>query len=373
MDFSKMDGYEFERYISTMLRNMGFVVEETTYSNDGGIDVIAIWEKPIFSGKYIIQCKNWQGLVGAPEVRDLYGVVMDQRANKGILISTSDFTMQAYAFAEGKNIELLNGSTLQKLITENGVKTNEKETRKIPSGFNQDRFLYLKKRIETEPRESKYYDEMISFLREYIVDEEEQGVSEEILNLIVKYTDAYMQKCLNVKSKRVYKKAEELNLAAYLILLGRLDEALEIVMDNNFFRRFEIDEEGSGIQMVSTLYGNDFITQNLYMAFVEMGYVNGKKVIEELPMQSARGRVRRQRDIARLLEYKHWDKLHEIYSSVYYVSNSFKIEEINNKMFVNREELLCIPASWIYGRITDKSKIDLCEKLDKVFKQHGIL
>jgi restriction endonuclease Mrr len=50
---------------------------QTTYSNDGGIDIVTFYDRPIFYGKYTIQCKNWQGTVAAPEIRDLYGVVTD--------------------------------------------------------------------------------------------------------------------------------------------------------------------------------------------------------------------------------------------------------------------------------------------------------
>ena len=116
-----MTGYEFENYISTLLINMGFEVEVTQRSNDGGIDLIAIYEKPIFSGKYIVQCKKWATSVGQPEVRDLYGVVMDQRANKGILITTSDFTAQAYDFAKGKNICTQKSNKIGRKIFENCV------------------------------------------------------------------------------------------------------------------------------------------------------------------------------------------------------------------------------------------------------------
>lgn len=56
MDFATINGYEFEDYVSDILRNMGFEVEQTTYSNDGGIDIIANYNKPIFSRKYIVQC-----------------------------------------------------------------------------------------------------------------------------------------------------------------------------------------------------------------------------------------------------------------------------------------------------------------------------
>lgn len=150
MDYSEFSGYDFEDYISKLLGIMGFAVEQTTYSNDGGIDIIALYEKPIFSGKYIIQCKNWQGNVGAPEIRDLYGVVMDQRANKGILITPSDFTEQAYEFAKGKNIELINGEILRRLsktITNETIEI-ENAPNKFPKEFNIERYKYLEKQIK---------------------------------------------------------------------------------------------------------------------------------------------------------------------------------------------------------------------------------
>ena len=144
MDFTTINGYEFEDYVSNILRNMGFEIEQTTYSNDGGIDIIANFNKPIFSGRYIVQCKNWQGNVGAPEIRDLYGVVMDQRANKGILITPSDFTEQAYGFAKGKNIELINGDILTKLAEKTGNIKKENTIVDFPEDFNKTRYEYLK-------------------------------------------------------------------------------------------------------------------------------------------------------------------------------------------------------------------------------------
>ena len=113
---SNLSGIEFENLIIKLLRKMGFIVEETKATNDGGIDAIAINEDPITSGRFIIQCKRYSGVVGQPVVRDLYGVVTHERASKGIIITTSDFSKQAIEFAEGKPIELLNGSKLRALF-----------------------------------------------------------------------------------------------------------------------------------------------------------------------------------------------------------------------------------------------------------------
>ena len=37
MNFDDMDGYQFEDYIETLLKKIGFIVRNVGYSNDGGI------------------------------------------------------------------------------------------------------------------------------------------------------------------------------------------------------------------------------------------------------------------------------------------------------------------------------------------------
>lgn len=58
--------------------------------------------------------------VGA--VRDLYGAVMNEGANKGILVTTSDYGPDSYAFANGKPLVLLNGANLLHMLDKHGHK-----------------------------------------------------------------------------------------------------------------------------------------------------------------------------------------------------------------------------------------------------------
>mgnify|MGYP000891218519 CR=1 FL=1 len=92
---------------------------------DGGIDLIAYNNQPLIEGKYIIQCKRYSGSVGEPILRDLYGVITSERANKGILITTGYFTQSAIQFAKGKPIELIDGKRLQLLLNNYGIAINE--------------------------------------------------------------------------------------------------------------------------------------------------------------------------------------------------------------------------------------------------------
>mgnify|MGYP002423815655 FL=1 len=120
-DINSLSGIEFENICKNLIENMGFSVETTKASGDGGIDLIAYNHEPVLSGKYIIQCKRYSGSVGEPIIRDLYGVITSERANKGILMTTGYFTKSAIAFAEDKPIELIDGEQLDTLLKRHGV------------------------------------------------------------------------------------------------------------------------------------------------------------------------------------------------------------------------------------------------------------
>ena len=120
-DINSLSGVEFENVCQALVEKMGFTTQTTKASGDGGIDLIAYNHQPLLSGKYIIQCKRYTGSVGEPIIRDLYGVIMSERANKGILMTTGHFTKSAISFAEGKPIELIDGKKLKSLLTNYGI------------------------------------------------------------------------------------------------------------------------------------------------------------------------------------------------------------------------------------------------------------
>ncbi len=116
-----LDPLAFESLIRDLLQSMGYVATLTKQSHDGGIDIEAENPRPIVGGKVVVQCKRYSGTIGSPVVRDLYGVVTDTRATKGVLITTSDFSPDATQFANGKQLELINGTELRRLLEENGL------------------------------------------------------------------------------------------------------------------------------------------------------------------------------------------------------------------------------------------------------------
>jgi hypothetical protein len=99
-----LDGFSFEREISNLYKSLGYKVKNTKKVADGGID-IKLWND---KGEYIIvQCKNHTHKVAPSIVRDLYGTMHKEKANKSILISSSGFNTGVYKFSKELPIELL--------------------------------------------------------------------------------------------------------------------------------------------------------------------------------------------------------------------------------------------------------------------------
>ena len=100
----------------------GGEVKITRASKDGGVDAVAFDPDPIRGGKIVIQAKRYTNTVGLSAVRDLYGTVLNEGANKGILVSTADYGPDAYSFAKDKPITLLDGGNLLHLLQKHGHK-----------------------------------------------------------------------------------------------------------------------------------------------------------------------------------------------------------------------------------------------------------
>lgn len=140
-DINSLSGIEFEKVCQKLVENMGFETETTKASGDGGIDLIAYNHQPLLSGKYIIQCKRYTGSVGEPIIRDLYGVITSERANKGILMTTGTFTKSAIAFADGKPIELIDGEKLHGLLSSYGIAEFDSDIEEVDNRTAKDIFL----------------------------------------------------------------------------------------------------------------------------------------------------------------------------------------------------------------------------------------
>ena len=136
-NLAAMDWQDFENLIREVFEkefvSAGGEVKITQASRDGGVDAVAFDPDPIRGGKIVIQAKRYTNVVGVSAVRDLYGTTVNEGATKGILVTTADYGPDAYEFAKGKPLTLLNGSNLLHLLEKHGhkAKIDLKEAKKI--------------------------------------------------------------------------------------------------------------------------------------------------------------------------------------------------------------------------------------------------
>lgn len=113
--------FEFENLVSNLFDRMGLETKQTRSSRDGGVDAVAFDARPVLGGKVVIQCKRYRNTVDVSAVRDLYGTMLNEGANKGILVATSGYGQDAFEFSKDKPIELIDGGGLLYLLKEVGV------------------------------------------------------------------------------------------------------------------------------------------------------------------------------------------------------------------------------------------------------------
>jgi restriction system protein len=120
----------FERLCQRILRESGFIeVEVTKSSGDGGIDGYGtIRLGGLISFNVLFQSKRYKGNIGPDTVRDFRGAMVG-RADKGVIISTGGFTLEARREATRDGappIDLIDGRFLAEKLKELklGVRTH---------------------------------------------------------------------------------------------------------------------------------------------------------------------------------------------------------------------------------------------------------
>lgn len=103
----------FEALVAELFRRHGYEVTAAGGSSDHGVDVVVYVSE---DEKWIVQCKRYQGSVGEPIVRDLYGTMLHEGAQKAFLVTTGTLTNQAMEWARNKPLVLYDGEALVTLI-----------------------------------------------------------------------------------------------------------------------------------------------------------------------------------------------------------------------------------------------------------------
>ena len=144
-ELNKVSPQQFEQIVIDLLSAMGYggtrkeAAQAIGGVGDEGVDGV-ISEDRLGLSKIYVQAKRWQNtIVGHPEIRNFSGALDFKHAEKGIFITTSSFSKDAYEAVErsSKRIILIDGIELAKLMIE------------YDTGVYQDQ-TFIVKRLDTD-------------------------------------------------------------------------------------------------------------------------------------------------------------------------------------------------------------------------------
>lgn len=106
---------EFEGLTGEAFRRRGYLlIEQGGNKPDGGIDLVLRKD----GQKVLVQCKHWQARqVGVSVIREQFGILAAEGADKVYVVTSGSFTNDAKAFANGKPIALIDGPALLELVS----------------------------------------------------------------------------------------------------------------------------------------------------------------------------------------------------------------------------------------------------------------
>lgn len=112
-DLRRLSWQKFEVLVGAAFEQLGYVAQEVGGGGaDGGMDLILSKNNK----KVLVQCKHWKTGVGAPVVREMFGLMVAEKMDAVMIVTSGKFTKDAQAFAKGKTIVLIDGEALLKLI-----------------------------------------------------------------------------------------------------------------------------------------------------------------------------------------------------------------------------------------------------------------
>jgi restriction system protein len=121
----------FELLIGEAYRRQGYQVEENGGGGaDGGIDLILNGR----GERILVQCKQWKVYkVGVKPIREMYGVLTAEGADRAIFVTSGVYTQEARNFAARKRLDLIDGNALSRLISPIRDQQGEQNLKHIPS------------------------------------------------------------------------------------------------------------------------------------------------------------------------------------------------------------------------------------------------
>ena len=107
-DLRQLDPRTFEKLLADLLVDLGWEVELTKATRDGGADILAYMNTELGRFLCLVEAKHYREdrKVGVELVRTLYGTLCDAQANSAMLITSSSFTKDARDFQRKHEYQL---------------------------------------------------------------------------------------------------------------------------------------------------------------------------------------------------------------------------------------------------------------------------
>jgi tetratricopeptide (TPR) repeat protein len=105
----------FTQRCLAVLQNEGFEIERKEGPAPGELHVVARSFRPLFSGQYLVHCRDLDRPISQQDVLEFYGMIKAANALKGIVFSRSGYSKEAREWARGRELELMDDGVLRRL------------------------------------------------------------------------------------------------------------------------------------------------------------------------------------------------------------------------------------------------------------------
>jgi restriction system protein len=107
-DIFKLSSRKYEELVTELLHDMGYEVELTPATRDGGKDILAYFKTECGTFLCLVEAKRYRAdrKIGVELVRTLYGTLCDYQANSAMMVTTSSFSRDAHIFGNKHKYQL---------------------------------------------------------------------------------------------------------------------------------------------------------------------------------------------------------------------------------------------------------------------------
>lgn len=107
-DIFNLSARQYEELVAELLKDMGYDVELTPATRDGGKDILAYFKTDCATFLCLVEAKRYRSdrRIGVELVRTLYGTLVDHQANSAMMVTSSSFSKDASDFQKKHKYQL---------------------------------------------------------------------------------------------------------------------------------------------------------------------------------------------------------------------------------------------------------------------------